>query len=166
VTEEPGEPRAFDPIGRQVNLTARATRALLDAALATAGATFADWTMLVTLNARGPMVQRDLARALGMIGPSVVERIDRLESAGLVARSPVPGDRRASLVSMTDAGRARFGALHEAVRSSEVALTSGIDPDDLRTTMRVLAEVAERARGLRESGKESGKAGEPAEGVW
>jgi DNA-binding MarR family transcriptional regulator len=149
VTEEPGEPRAFDPIGRQVNLTARATRALLDAALATAGATFADWTMLVTLNARGPMVQRDLARSLGMIGPSVVERIDRLESAGLVARSPVPGDRRASLVSMTDAGQLRFGVLHEAVRSSEVALTSGIDPHDLQTTMRVLAAVAERARSLR-----------------
>lgn len=149
MTEEPVEPRGFDPIGRQVNLTARATRALLDAALATAGATFADWTTLVTLNARGPMVQRDLARSLGMIGPSVVERIDRLESAGLVARSPVPGDRRASLVSMTDAGRTRFGVLHEAVRASEVALTSGIDPGELVTTMRVLAEVAERARALR-----------------
>lgn len=149
VTEEPGEPRGFDPIGRQVNLTARATRALLDAALASAGATFADWTTLVTLNARGPLVQRDLARALGVIGPSVVERIDRLESAGLVERSPVPGDRRASLVSMTDAGRLRFRALHEAVRSSEVALTSGIDPGDLAITIRVLAEVAERARALR-----------------
>src|SRR5258708_28137625 len=51
VTEEPGEPRGFDPIGRQVHLTARATRALLDPALATAGAPFAACTMLRTLNA-------------------------------------------------------------------------------------------------------------------
>jgi DNA-binding MarR family transcriptional regulator len=57
---------------------------------------FADWTVLAALNARGPLVQKDLAKSLGMIGPSVVERIDRLERAGLVARSPSPatGERR------------------------------------------------------------------------
>jgi MarR family transcriptional regulator for hemolysin len=139
----------FDPIGRQVNVTARATRALLDAALASEGATFADWMVLAALNARGPLVQKDLARSLDMIGPSMVERIDRLEKAGLVIRSPVPGDRRASLVSMTGRGRERFAALHEAMRSTEGALTADIDPGDLEVTQRVLAQVAERARSLR-----------------
>jgi MarR family transcriptional regulator for hemolysin len=139
----------FDPIGRQVNVAARATRVLLDAALASEGATFADWTVLAALNARGPLVQKDLARSLDMIGPSMVERIDRLEKAGLVARSAVPGDRRASLVSMTDAGRERFTALHEVMCSTEGALTADIDPKDIETALRVLAQVAERARSLR-----------------
>jgi hypothetical protein len=106
--------QTFDPIGRQVGVTARAMRVLLDGALATAGSTFADWT----------------------------------ERAGLVARSPVPGDRRASLVSMTDAGRERFGVLHDVLRSTEIALTDGIDPPDLETTLRVLAQIADRARSL------------------
>jgi MarR family transcriptional regulator, transcriptional regulator for hemolysin len=141
-------PQTFDPIGRQVGVTARAMRVLLDGAMAAAGSTFADWTMLATLNARGPLVQKDLAKFLGMIGPSVVERIDRLERAGLVARSPVPGDRRASMVSMTDAGRERFGVLHEVLRSTELALTDGIEPRDLETTLRVLGQIAERARTL------------------
>jgi MarR family transcriptional regulator, transcriptional regulator for hemolysin len=139
----------FDPIGRQVSVTARATRVLLDAALASEGATFADWTVLAALNARGPLVQKDLARSLNMIGPSMVERIDRLEKTGLVVRSPLPGDRRASLVSMTDTGRERFAALHDAMRSAEGALTAGIDPGDLEVTQRVLARVTERARWLR-----------------
>lgn len=146
-------PRSFDPIGRQVGVTARAMRVLLDGALATAGSTFADWTVLAALNARGPLVQKDLAKSLGMIGPSVVERIDRLEKAGLVARSAVPGDRRASLVSMTDAGLERFGILRDVLRSTETALTNGIDPRDLETTLHVLAEIAERARTLRTSGQ-------------
>lgn len=141
--------RRFDPIGRQVSVTARATRVLLDATLASEGATFADWTVLAALNARGPLVQKDLARSLDMIGPSVVERIDRLEKASLVVRSPVPGDRRASLVSMTDKGRERFAALHDAMRSAEGALTAGIDPEDLQVTQRVLIQVADRARALR-----------------
>jgi MarR family transcriptional regulator, transcriptional regulator for hemolysin len=84
-----------------------------------------------------------------MIGPSMVERIDRLEKAGLVVRSPLPGDRRASLVSMTDKGRERFAALHDAMRSAEGARTADIDPKDLEVTQRVLAQVAERARSLR-----------------
>ncbi|HTR91007.1 MAG TPA: hypothetical protein VMI73_04625 [Trebonia sp.] len=53
----------------------------------------------------------------------------------------MPGDPWCSGISR--------GRSAEAVRSSEVALTSGIDPGDLETTMRVLAEVAERAHALR-----------------
>jgi DNA-binding MarR family transcriptional regulator len=52
-------------------------------------------------------------------------------------------------VSMTDKGRERFAALHNAMRSAEGALTAGIDPKDLEITQRVLAQVAERARSLR-----------------
>jgi MarR family transcriptional regulator for hemolysin len=149
VTQEGRDrPQTFDPIGRQVGVTARAIRVLLDGALATAGSTFADWTVLAALDTRGPLVQKELAKSLGMIGPSVVERIDRLERAGLVARSPVPGDRRASLVGMTDAGRRRFGVLNDVLRSTEIDLTNGIDPHDLETTLRVLAQIAERARSL------------------
>jgi hypothetical protein len=35
------------------------------------------------------------------------------------------------------------------MRSTEDALTSGLDPDEVQVTRRVLAQVAERARALR-----------------
>ena len=105
--------------------------------------------MLAALSARGPAIQRDLAASLKMIGPSIVERIDQLESAGLVARSPVPGDRRASLVDLTSDGKALITRLQGVMRSTEDALTSGIDPHEVQVARRVLAQVAERARTLR-----------------
>jgi DNA-binding MarR family transcriptional regulator len=89
------------------------------------------------------------AKSLNMIGPSVVERIDQLETAGLVTRSPVPGDRRASLVDLTGEGRALVARLASVMRDTEEALTAGLDPDAVKATRRVLTQVAERARTLR-----------------
>jgi DNA-binding MarR family transcriptional regulator len=144
---EPGA--GFEPLAGQINIAARATRGLLDAVLAQAGTTFSSWMVLAALSAGGSAIQRDLAKSLNMIGPSVVERIDQLESAGLVTRSPVPGDRRASLVDLTGEGRALVARLHTVMRSTEEALTDGLDPDEVQATRRVLAQVAERARTLR-----------------
>jgi AAA+ ATPase superfamily predicted ATPase len=41
------------------------------------------------------------------------------------------------------------------LRSTEIALTNDIDPRDLETTLRVLAQIADRARSLRTSGQAS-----------
>ncbi|MFY9926673.1 MAG: MarR family transcriptional regulator [Streptosporangiaceae bacterium] len=145
----PGPEADLQPLAGQINVAARATRGLLDAVLAQAGTTFSSWTVLAALSACGPAIQKDLAKSLNMIGPSIVERIDHLEAAGLVARSPVPGDRRASLVDLTGEGRALIARLASVMRSTEDALVDGLDPDDVQTTRRVLAQVAERARVLR-----------------
>lgn len=139
----------FDPLGRQLNVAARAVRGVLDAVLAEAGTTFAGWTVLAALQARGPAIQKDLAKSLDMIGPSVVERIDQLEQAGLVVRSAVPGDRRASLITVTDQGRELFARLHEVMRTTEAALTEGLDQRDVQTARVVLAHITARARELR-----------------
>ena len=139
----------FVPLAGQINVAARATRGLLDAVLAEAGTTFSSWTVLAALGARGPAIQKDLAKSVNMIGPSIVERIDQLESAGLVVRSPVPEDRRASLVGLTDEGKALIDRLQGVMRATEDALTDGLGEDDVRTTRRVLAQVTERARALR-----------------
>jgi MarR family transcriptional regulator, transcriptional regulator for hemolysin len=146
-----GAQAGFDPLGRQLNVTARAVRGVLDAVLAEAGTTFSGWTVLAALHARGPVIQKDLARSLDMIGPSIVERIDQLEQAGLVVRSPVPEDRRASRVTLTDQGRELFGRLHAVMQETEAALTDGVDPRDVQTTRAVLSHIAERARQLRTS---------------
>jgi MarR family transcriptional regulator, transcriptional regulator for hemolysin len=152
---EPGAQPGFDPLGRQLNVTARAVRGVLDAVLAEAGTTFSAWTVLAALHARGPVIQKDLARSLDMIGPSLVERIDQLEEAGLVVRSPVPGDRRASLITLTDQGRELFARLRGVMRETEAALTGGLDPRDVQIARDVLSHIAEQARELRTSPERS-----------
>jgi MarR family transcriptional regulator, transcriptional regulator for hemolysin len=139
----------FESIGYQVNLTARATRALLDARLAERGVTFADWVVLVSLATRGDQIQRDLARLVDVEGPTMVRRLDQLEGAGLVARSPVPSDRRATRISLTAAGRRLYEQVQAAVKETDAELRAGLDPQDLATTERVLRRLTERARSLR-----------------
>lgn len=142
---------SFDPLGRQLNVTARVVRALLDAALADAGITFSDWLVLSALNVRGPSIQRDLGKHLDMIGASIVERIDQLESAGLVERSPVPQDRRASLVALTPPGAKLYKKVHRTMGTTEKAIVAGLTPDEVATTRKALSHIADRGRMLRAS---------------
>lgn len=139
----------YSNIGFQIGRAARDTRALLDAYLAGAGTTFATWTVLATIEARGPMIQRDLAGELDVEGPTLVRRLDRLEEEGLVLRRPVATDRRLARVELTSAGRARYRQLRQAVQDCERDLEAGVDPADLDVTRRTLRVLSERAGTLR-----------------
>ncbi len=59
---------------------------------------------------------RDLAEALRIAPRSVTDVVDALEAKGYVTRQPDPTDRRASVVVVTEAGRAVRTAVHEARR--------------------------------------------------
>ncbi|MGE9781333.1 MarR family winged helix-turn-helix transcriptional regulator [Janibacter sp. G368] len=61
---------------------------------------------------------RDLADSLRIAPRSVTDVVDALEGKGYVVREPDPHDRRASVVVVTDAGRAVRAAVHEARRRS------------------------------------------------
>lgn len=60
---------------------------------------------LITVLARGPLPQGDLAAAERVASPTMTRVVDRLEEAGFVERTPSPDDARVRLVSITDAGR-------------------------------------------------------------
>ena len=61
---------------------------------------------------------RELADSLRIAPRSVTDVVDALEGKGCVSREPDPHDRRASVVVVTDAGRAVRAAVHEARRRS------------------------------------------------
>lgn len=144
VAEEPG----FDSLGAWLNLAAKATRSLLDARLAELGTTAAAWFVLVRLERYGPLIQRDLARKLQIEGPTLVRHLDRMEAAGLVTRSPVPGDRRATLVTLTRAGREQYRAIRERVEAFDEQLAAGLTAQQRRVLETALPALAARAREL------------------
>lgn len=83
--------------------SAKLLRQAFDRALAAAdlGITPAEARLLIHLSATGPLRQAELAERLG-IGPmSLSQSVQRLEGAGLVARSPDPDDRRAKMLVLT-----------------------------------------------------------------
>lgn len=76
--------------------------------LAAGGLTRARATLMTQSHRLGPANQRALADALRVTSRNITGLVDGLVEAGPVARSRHPDDRRATLVSLTDAG-ARAG---------------------------------------------------------
>jgi DNA-binding MarR family transcriptional regulator len=67
----------------------------------------------------------------------------RLEEAGLVTRTPDPDDRRSSLVSSTDAGKALLGAVRDRRDLYLAQRLDRLSPEDLAALDRA-AEILER----------------------
>jgi DNA-binding MarR family transcriptional regulator len=85
--------------------------------LAARGLTRARATLMAQLHRAGPSNQRALAEALGVSPRNVTGLVDALETASLVTRAPHPHDRRATLVSLTDAGTRAATALADDQRA-------------------------------------------------
>src|SRR3954452_9541680 len=80
-----------------------------DAILRPHGLTFARYEALVLLyfSRKGALPMRVMGERLQLHPTSVTNIVDRLESDGLVRRTPHPTDRRTTLVEITDAGLKR-----------------------------------------------------------
>jgi DNA-binding MarR family transcriptional regulator len=89
----------------------------VDAALKPHGLTFARYEALVLLyfSRKGALPMRVMGERLQLHPTSVTNIVDRLESDGLVRRTPHPTDRRTTLVEITDAGLQRRESATAAV---------------------------------------------------
>jgi DNA-binding MarR family transcriptional regulator len=73
---------------------------------------------LRVLARHGPMRLSELSDHLRIAARSTTEVVDAIESRGLVRRRPDPGDRRATLVELTEHGESVLDAIR-AARGSE-----------------------------------------------
>jgi DNA-binding MarR family transcriptional regulator len=71
----------------------------------------------------------------------MTQRIDRLERAGLVRRSPDPADRRALRVSLTERGAQVVDRAVEDGLAAEQRLLAGIPPERRREVDAMLREL-------------------------
>ena len=83
---------------------------------------------VVTLARHGAMRLSELALHLRIAPRSATEVVDDLEEAGLAARSPDPGDRRATLVTLTARGEDVVAAIRTA-RAAEAESYFGVLSD-------------------------------------
>jgi DNA-binding MarR family transcriptional regulator len=72
----------------------------------------------------------------------LVGLLDELERDGLISRTPDPADRRARIVDLTDAGRARHAAAQADVRAMEDDFLSDLSAAERDRLHRVLARLA------------------------
>ncbi|MEU6743762.1 MarR family winged helix-turn-helix transcriptional regulator [Streptosporangium sandarakinum] len=95
-----------DTLNQAIRLLSLRHRARAAALLAPLGLHTGQEALLLELDRTGPMIQAQLSEALGCEPPSVTLMTRKLEASGHVRRTPAPSDRRASVVELTDSGRA------------------------------------------------------------
>jgi DNA-binding MarR family transcriptional regulator len=100
--------------------------------------------LLWRLRARSPMTQRELSQALRCTPRNVTDLVDALEAAGLVARGPHPTDRRATLVSLTDQGKAAAARLQAEYRQFGAELFGDLSPAELASFVKVVEHTLGR----------------------
>jgi DNA-binding MarR family transcriptional regulator len=93
-----------------------------------------DWyDVLATLRRAGPpytLRPSELTQTLMLTSSGTTKRLDRLERAGLIARTPDPSDRRGVLITLTDAGFALHDRAIVAHVANEHRLLSGLSDDE------------------------------------
>src|SRR5258708_20256615 len=99
-----GAPPGRPPLGRQLALTAKATRAEFDHRLGEVGGSLTAFVVL-RLAAEAPggleLSQRQLAERMGVEGPTMVRHLYRLEGEGLIQPNRDPRHRRRTRITVT-----------------------------------------------------------------
>jgi DNA-binding MarR family transcriptional regulator len=116
--------------------------ARLDAVLRPHGLTFARYEALVllTFSSRGSLPLGKMGERLQVHPTSISSIIQRLAADGHVVRRPHPGDRRAALAEITDAGRALVEAATADLVDADFGL-GALDEEGLHQLSELLRDV-------------------------
>ena len=105
---------------------------------------------LNTIACHGPLTPSELADRERVQRPTVTRVLVRLEEAGLVDRAADPQDRRSSLVSISEDGRALLQAMRDRKDAFLARRIDALEPAD-RETLDRAAAILERM--LKEGGE-------------
>jgi DNA-binding MarR family transcriptional regulator len=109
------------------------------------GFSLAQGAVLGRLDREGWQSVSDLAGKERMRPQSMAETVSDLESEGLVARSPDPGDRRRALISLTDGGRALLTASRQRREGWLERAIEELPDEDRATVQRAVVLLAHLA---------------------
>jgi len=127
-------PEAFWAVARQLRETSQETLAPWDI-------TPSHFRALRVLKRHGVMRLSELSDHLRIAPRSATEVVDALESRGLVVRRPDPGDRRATLVEVTEHGAEVLDAIR-AARGTEAERAFGrLSQTDRAHLLRILRKL-------------------------
>lgn len=94
----------------------------------------------------GPRGMAELALGFNVERAALTGLMDRAERRGLARRSPVPGDRRAVQVTLTDAGRAAATAFHAEIDTQLSLLVEPLPPEGRELFGTAVADIVSQYR--------------------
>ena len=135
-----------ETFGPLLHGTARAWRLKLDERLKPMGMSQAKWRTLLHLSiAPGTLTQTEIAERLGIEEPSLATLLHRLENEGWIARKCSPRDRRCKMVSLGRRAQNVISQISAAAEELRHELLENISAAELRTCVRVLTQIHEKA---------------------
>lgn len=97
--------------------------------------------MMAVLNDNGAMSQSQLAARLEIRPQSLSELLAKAESEGLVTRKQSEEDKRQTIVSLTDEGKARVAGFRDAHRRRAEEFLSPLDEEEKKTLSEILNKL-------------------------
>lgn len=129
------------PIGMQLAFTSKAVSRAFNERLRAAGGSVPTWLILSSIKGDAWRTQLDLARAVGIEGPTLTRHLDGLEEDGLVRRVRDAADRRAVKVELTGEGEQLFSRLRQAVIAFNRDLTDGVTDAEIERARETLSRL-------------------------
>lgn len=146
-----------DLFGPLLHGTARAWRLKLDERLKPMGLSQAKWRTLIHLSRSStPLTQAEIASHLGIEEPTLVTLLHRLEDDRWVSRKNALHDRRCKTVHLAPRAQRVIEQINAAAFKLRHELLDDISPADLRTCMRVLKSIQNKAERAIGNGKHNG----------
>ena len=144
--DEAARPESADPAGDEsladaFGAVARQLRERSAETLAPWDITPAHLRALRTLSRHGTMRLSELSERLEIAPRSATEVVDALESRDLVRRRADPGDRRATLVEVTEHGAEVMAAIRAARGNDAERLFGRLGPADRAELARILSKL-------------------------
>jgi DNA-binding MarR family transcriptional regulator len=115
-----------DALNQAIRLLSLRHRARAAALLAPLGLHPGQEVLLLELDRTGPMIQAQLSQALGCEPPSITLMTRKLEASGHIRRTPAPTDKRASIVELTDSGKALANQVKQLWRALADETVAGL----------------------------------------
>jgi DNA-binding MarR family transcriptional regulator len=105
------------------------------------GMTYPRMRLIHELSEEGPQIMGALRDRLGVSARNITVLVDGLERDGFARRAPHPMDRRATVVELTDKGRAAHRAVYATHADRAAALFATLDHDDQQALLGLLRRL-------------------------
>lgn len=129
-------------------LTGRRWRSLLDEKLRELGHSASRMEAMSAIAYAPPhTTQIQIAKRVGIEGPTLTRTLDMLEADGLVERLPDPTDRRNKHMKLTETGLEALGAMLRVTGALRAKLLEDLPMTDIRANLGFLSLLLERIEG-------------------
>ena len=134
----------------QFRAVAHASHNRTNARMSAAGLSLARFRVLDALHSAGRIRMNELSAVLGVVPRTVTTIVDALEKERMVVRLADPGDRRATLLEITQEGLGqlrRLRALHDSAAAELFDVLTAAERHQLAGLLRRLQAVADTDAG-------------------